>query len=180
MPVQRLLIVAFLAAGLVLAKTPEWDRAQAAFATADFKQTVAILEKAPRNDFDNALLLGRAYMELKRYGDAQGSFESATKLRPKSSEAQLWLGRAWGRMAEGNKLLAFGRARKAKTAFEQAVALDPKSLDALDDLFEYYFEAPSIVGGGLDKAERIAKQVQALDAAHGEDLLERVALERKK
>jgi len=164
----------------ILAKTPEWDRARAEFKAANFKQAVVILEKASKKDLDNLLLLGESYMELKRYGDALDVFEDATDLAPKSSGAQLWLGRAYGRLAEGNKLLAFGRARKAKTAFEKAVQLDPKNRDALDDLFEYYFEAPSIVGGGLDKAEGVAKQIGALDAAAGERLLARVAQERKK
>jgi len=164
----------------VIAKTPEWDRARAEFKASNFKQAASILEKASKKDLDNLLLLGESYMELKRYGDAVDVFEDATALAPKSSGAQLWLGRAYGRLAEGNKLLAFGRARKAKTAFEKAVQLDPKNRDALDDLFEYYFEAPGIVGGGLDKAEGVAKQIGALNAAAGERLLARVAQERKK
>jgi len=37
-------------------------------------------------------------------------------------------------------------------AFERAVALSPDSVDARADLAEFYLEAPSIVGGGQDKA----------------------------
>jgi cytochrome c-type biogenesis protein CcmH/NrfG len=90
----------------------------------------------------------------------------------------MWLGRAWGRLAESNKLLAFGRARKAKNAFEKAVQLDPKNVDAMSDLFEYYFEAPGVVGGGLDKAEAVAKMIVALEPEHGQRLLARVTKER--
>ena len=163
------------------AKTPEWERASALFEDSNFKQAAAILEKASPKDADNLLLLGRSYMALKEYGDAVDAFEKASGLAPKSSDAQLWLGRAWGRLAEeGSKLFAFGRARKAKNAFEKAVELDPKNRAALDDLFEYYFEAPGIVGGGLDKAEAVAKQIAGLDPARGERLLAKVAQERKK
>jgi cytochrome c-type biogenesis protein CcmH/NrfG len=171
----------FLAVSLsVLAKTPEWERAHQLFEADNFKQAAALLEKTSKKDADNQLLLGQTYMELKRWGDAVDAFDTVTKLQPTSSDAQLWLGRAYGRLAESNKLLALGRARKARTAFERAVQLDPKNRDALDDLFEYYFEAPGIVGGGLDKAETIAKQVAALDADHGKELLDRIARERKK
>jgi cytochrome c-type biogenesis protein CcmH/NrfG len=172
--------ILLLASFPLCAKTAEWDRARALIAASDFKQAAAVLEKVSKKDFDNALLLGQAYMELKKYGDAVDAFENATELAPKSSEAQLWLGRAWGRIAESNKFLAFVRARKAKSAFEKAVDLDPKNRDALDDLFEYYFQAPGIVGGGLDKAEGVAKRIAALDAKAGERLLARIAHERGK
>ncbi len=164
----------------LLAKTAEWERAHSFFEASDFKQAAALLEKASKKDFDNVLLLGQSYYELKKFGDAVDVLESAAEISPRSSEAQLWLGRAYGRLAEGNKLLAFGRARKARAAFEKAVELDPKNRDALDDLFEFYFEAPGIVGGGLDKAEAVAKQIAALDAEDGAELLARVARARKK
>jgi cytochrome c-type biogenesis protein CcmH/NrfG len=162
----------------LLGKTPEWQQAHALFEDSNFKQAAAVLEKASNKDVDNLLLLGQSYLELKKYSDAVSAFEKACALAPRNSDAQLWLGRAWGRLAESNKLLAFGRARKAKAAFEKAVQLDPKNRDALDDLFEYYFEAPGIVGGGLDKAEAIAKQIAVLDADDGASLLARVARKR--
>ncbi|MEO5923904.1 MAG: tetratricopeptide repeat protein [Bryobacteraceae bacterium] len=172
--------ILLLASLPLLAKTPEWDRAHTLFLSSDFKQAAAVLEKASRKDVDNLLLLGESYMELKKYSEAVDTFEKSTELAPKSSNAQLWLGRAWGRLAESNKLLGFGRARKAKSAFERAVELDPKNHEALDDLFEYYFEAPGIVGGGLDKAEAVAKRIAVLNPERGERLLAKVASERRK
>jgi tetratricopeptide (TPR) repeat protein len=181
MKVYRMRIGLILLAALpLLANSPEWIQARALFEESNFEQVVAILEKAPKKDYDNRLLLGRSYMQLKKYGDAVDAFDDATKIEPMSSEAQLWLGRAYGRLAEGNKLLAFGRARKAQSAFEKAVELNPGNRDALDDLFEYYFEAPGIVGGGLDKAEQVAKQIAVLHPADGKKLLDKVARERKK
>jgi len=180
MKVSMRICILLLTSLPLLAKTAEWERAHDLFEDSNFKQAAAILEKASKKDADNLLLLGQSYMELKQYGDAVEVLEKVTELSPKSSEAQLWLGRAWGRHAESNKLLAFSRARKARAAFEKAVLLDPKNREALDDLFEYYFEAPAIVGGGLDKAEGVAKQIAALDAADGEKLMARVARERKK
>lgn len=165
----------------VWAKTAEWDRAHALVQKGEYKQAVQILEKASSKDADNLVLLGEAWYGLKDYGKAIDKLEDAEKLAPKNSAVYLWLGRARGRQAEeGSKLLAFGRARGAKTAFEKAVELDPKNMDALDDLFEYYLEAPGIVGGGLDKAEDVAKKIAAIDKPKGDALLKKVADERKK
>jgi cytochrome c-type biogenesis protein CcmH/NrfG len=170
--------ILLLASLPLLGKTPEWERAHSLYQASDFKQAVAVLEKASRKDPDNLLLLGQSYIELKKYGDAVDVLEKSTEIEPKSSVLHMWLGRAWGRLAESNKLLAFGRARKAKNAFEKAVQLDPKNVDAMSDLFEYYFEAPGVVGGGLDKAEAVAKMIVALEPEHGQRLLARVTKER--
>ena len=77
-----------------------------------------------------------------------------------------WLGRAYGRLAEGASFLtALGYAKKTVRAFERAVELDHSNLEALSDVFEYYLQAPGIVGGGLDKAEEIARRIAGLNEA---------------
>jgi tetratricopeptide (TPR) repeat protein len=161
------------------AKTAEWDRARAMADAKQYKQAIAVLEKASQNDAENLELLGEAYYETKDYKKAVDVLERATELNPKSSNGQLWLGRAWGRRAESNKLMGLSWARKAKDGFEKAVSLDPFNSEALDDLFEFYLEAPGIVGGGLEKAEGVARKILQRDKAWGEKLLSKVAAKRK-
>ena len=161
------------------AKTAEWDRARQLMDSKQHKQAIAILEKAPQNDADNLELLGEAYYETKDYKRAVDVLEHAAELNPKSSNGQMWLGRAWGRRAESNKLMGLSWARKAKDGLEKAVSLDPFNSDALDDLFEFYLEAPGIVGGGLEKAESVAKKILPRDKAWGEKLLSKVAAKKK-
>lgn len=161
------------------AKTPDWDRAHELVDNEKYKQAIAILEKAPHNDADNLELLGECYYGVKDYKRAVEVLEQAVELAPKSSNAQLWLGRAWGRRAESNKLMGFSWARKTRDALEKAVLLNPRNSDALDDLFEFYLEAPGIVGGGLEKAEGVAKKVIQMDKAWGEKLLAKVAARKK-
>ena len=171
--------VLFLLALPLAAKTPEWDRARAFADAHDYKQAISILEKAPQNDPDNLELLGESYYHVKDYKRAVDVLEHAVELAPKSSNAQLWLGRTWGRRAESNKFMGFSWARKTRDALERAVLLDPRNSQALDDLFEFYLQAPGIVGGGLEKAEGVAKKIILIDKAWGEKLLAKVA-ERKK
>lgn len=164
----------------LLARTSEYERAQKLIGNEQYEQAAQVLEKAPQNDVDNLELLGEAYVGLKDFKKAIDVLDRAAGIAPTRSMIQVWLGRAWGHRAEANKLMAFSWARKAKDAFERAVALDGRNIDALDDLFEYYVNAPAIVGGGLDKAETVAKKIAMIDPDKGKRLMTVVSRERSK
>jgi tetratricopeptide (TPR) repeat protein len=51
-------------------------------------------------------------------------------------------------------------ALKVKAAFETAVAMDPNDGSAMNDLGEFYVDAPAVIGGGVDRAEALSDQVQ--------------------
>ncbi len=116
----------------------------------------------------------------------QGDFHQATDFLSKALEAAPtnsqyadWLGRAWGRRASSGGLPAAGYASKARGYFERAVQLDPKNKEALSDLFEYYLQAPRILGGGSDKAARIAEQIATIDPADGYAKRAKIAEKKK-
>ena len=91
-----------------------------------------------------------------------------------------WLGRAYGKRAESsNPLMAPGLASKARDAFEKAVELNPKNLDALSDMFDYYLEAPGFLGGGFDKALAVAERTAKLDPAQAYFEKAKLAQKRK-
>jgi tetratricopeptide (TPR) repeat protein len=114
------------------------------------------------NDGQAHLMLCRAYFSEQQTDDAVRACETAVKLMPKSSEAQDWMGRAYGVKANGaGPLTGLKLAHKVRESFEAAVALDPHSSAAADDLAEYYIGAPSVVGGGLDKADALASKIEA-------------------
>jgi len=95
-------------------------------------------------------------------------YEHAVSADPANSEYENWLGRAYGRRAEtSSPFTAPSLASKARQHFEKAVALNPKNREAVDDLFEYYLEAPGFLGGGLDKAAKLAEQIGEMDPAEG-------------
>ena len=110
--------------------------------------------------------VGKSYLmmgEPKRAGEA---FQKAVAAEPGRSDYHLWLGRAYGRRAEtSNPFLAPGLASKARQCFEKAVELNPRNAEALNDLFEYYVQAPGFLGGGLDKAAALSARIRQLDPA---------------
>ena len=96
------------------------------------------------------------------------------------STTVLWLGRAYGRRAETSFAVnAMSWAAKARQSFEKAVQLDPSNAEAVDDLFEYYLEAPGILGGGLDKAGSLIPTIAKRDQAEAYFARARVAEEKK-
>ena len=62
------------------------------------------------------------------------------------------------------QLLLAGRFRKE---IDAALALDPRDVQALRDLMEFYLVAPRVAGGAAEKAETIADRIRTIDAPEG-------------
>jgi tetratricopeptide (TPR) repeat protein len=111
-------------------------------------------------DGQGYLLLCRAFYAERQFDDAIHACETANQLLPNNSVAQDWLGRAYGIKADdGGIITGMQLAHKVHDAFEAAVNLNPHNEDAIDDLSEYYVSAPSVVGGGTDKADALADKI---------------------
>jgi tetratricopeptide (TPR) repeat protein len=121
------------------------------------------INSAP-NDAASYNFLCRAYFAVSNWDRAISACEKAVTLAPNNSEYHLWLGRTYGEKADASSFFtAAGLAKKVRTEFERAVALDPKSAVGRTDLAEFYLEAPGIVGGGQDKARAQAEALAQLD-----------------
>lgn len=167
-----------VSAGSLAAKTPEWDRAHELYQRTDYAQALSVLDRVPNKDVDTLQLIGQCHFMQGDYKQAGDAFEKALALAPRSSELHRLMGSVYGRRAEtGSMLTAPGNAKKARQYFEQALELDPNNREAASNLFEYYLEAPGFLGGGLDKAENLAKRIVTLDAPAGRHAL--AQLERK-
>jgi tetratricopeptide (TPR) repeat protein len=137
------------------------ERAEALYQRTDYAASIRVLEGDPAPDAPAYELNGKNYFMLGDYDKAVQFFEKARALNPGVSDYSLWLGRAYGRRAEtGGWLPAPARASKARQYFEAAVSLDPRNAEAMNDLFDYYLNAPGFLGGGADKAETIAKRIE--------------------
>jgi predicted Zn-dependent protease len=134
-----------------------------------------VVNQSPK-DAPSFNLLCRAYFMMEEWDRGIANCARAASLDPQNSSYQLWLGRLYGEKADRSSFVtAPGLAKKARTAFERAVELDPKSVEARMDLGEFYAEAPSIIGGGKDKARQQAEALMSLDRAIGHWVLARIA-----
>jgi len=175
--------VSALLLGLVwvaFAAGPDLDRARKFYDSTEFEQSLKVLQAASQKDAEVWELIGRNYYMLTDYRRASEALEKAATADPNNSGIALWLGRAFGRRAETSSVFTAPKhASKARQYFEKAVELNPKNLEALSDLLEYYLEAPGFLGGGFDKAQVVANKMSAIDAAEGYWAKAKLAEKRK-
>ncbi|HXM46147.1 MAG TPA: tetratricopeptide repeat protein [Bryobacteraceae bacterium] len=165
---------------LLAASVADLDQARKRYQLTDYDASLKILDAIQSKDAPVFELIGRNYYMQGEYKKATEILEKAVAAEPAKSEYELWLGRAYGRRAEtASPFTAPANAKKAREHFEKAVQLDPRNLDALSDLFEYYLEAPGFLGGGLDKAVGVSDRISAIDPAEGQWAEARLAEKKK-
>jgi tetratricopeptide (TPR) repeat protein len=168
-------------AGSASAKTPEWDRAYDLYQRTQYTQALTLLDRAHNKDADTLQLIGQCRLMQGDYKQAAEAFEKALALTPQSSELRRLMGTVYGRRAEtGSVFTAPGNARKARQYFEEAVQLDPNNREAVANLFEYYLEAPGFLGGGIEKAEELVRNIAKLNPAAALHAQAQLASKRKR
>jgi len=172
--------IAILILAALSASAGELAPAQALYERTEYREALQLLNAKGSRDPAELLLAGKSLFGIGEFKKAVETLQRAAGLAPSSSEIQHWLGKSYGRLAESSSFLtAPGHASNCRKAFEKAVALDGKNVLAMNDLFEYYLEAPGILGGGLDKAEALAERIGALDAAEYHYALAKIAEKRR-
>ena len=186
-PLSRSLLSAHIATSallLALMSPAAFAGTSLAAANADLQagkadEALALLGDALKSDPNNGEadnLLCRVQYTLQQFDQAAGNCEKAVRVNPQSARYHLWLGRAIGeRASRASFMSAFSLAKKTREEFEVAVRLDGQDADALSDLGEFYKEAPGIVGGGVDKANDVAKKLDAVDASRAHQLRAEIA-----
>lgn len=179
---RYLLLSGILFGSLALASgpVPELEQARKLYNYTDFNGSVNLLLPIAGKNGEILELIGRNYYMLGDYKKSSEFLEKAVAADPGSSGHVLWLGRAYGRRAETSSPLTAPRyASRARQAFEKAVELNPNNLEAINDLFEYYVEAPGFLGGGYDKAAALSVRIARIDPAEGHWAQSRLAEKRK-
>lgn len=167
-------------APLLAAAPGEFQKAEKLYSYTDYDGSLKLLLPLREKTPEVYELIGKNYYMEGDFKKATDFLEKAVAARPGDSEYVLWLGRDYGRRAEtSSPFTALGNAAKARQYFEKAVQLDPQNLEALNDLFEYYLEAPGFLGGGLDKAANLIARISELDAAEGHYAQARIAERHK-
>jgi len=125
-------------------------------------------------------LLCRVRFQLEQWGQAQNACQQAVNLSNKNSDYFMWLGRVMGQVASHASFIsAYGDAKKSLSAMQTAAQLNPQNGPALSDLGDYYAQAPGIAGGGMDKAQQIASQLDKVDPARAAQLRGDMAMQQK-
>jgi tetratricopeptide (TPR) repeat protein len=122
----------------------------------------------------------RVLFTLEHWDSAARECEEAVRMDGGNSGYHMWLGRALGEKASRASFMsAFSEAKRVRAEFETAARLDPRNAEALADLGEFYSSAPGVVGGGEDKANRVAVELDSVDPARAQELRGRIAESNK-
>lgn len=177
---MRTLVLISLISATLVAAASDYDRALDLYKHTEYQASLKVLQHVKEKDAAALALMGQNYFMVGDAKHATDFFQKAVAADPNNSVYYHWLGRAYGRRAEtSNPFSALGHASKTRQSFEKAVELDPKNSEAINDLFEYYLEAPGFAGGGLDKAAHIAERIAEKDPAEGNYARARIAEKRK-
>lgn len=171
------LLALFLAAAIPIPLAAESPREL--YQKTEYRAALAALNPGASEDPSVWHLAGRAHYQLREYKQAQEFFEKAAEAEPAKSEHVHWLGKTLGRRAETSSFITAPKyAVDCRKAFEKAVELDPKNVEAWSDLLEYYLSAPGFLGGGTEKAAAAAERIGQLDKAEGQFAQARLAEKR--
>ena len=175
-----LLVAAFSALIAVIPTAPPTlQQAGAALQAGEADHALSLLNALPESA-EARNLRCRVFYTLEQWDSAQRECEAAVRMESSNSLYHLWLGRALGEKADRASFLsAYSLGKRVRDEFETAARLNPQSAEALADLGEFYYEAPSIVGGGDDKAYRVADDLARFAPARAHELRGRIAEHRK-
>ena len=154
-------------------------KANASLQAGQADQTLLLLNSLPPSAEVHNLRC-RVHYALEHWDAAGSECEQAVKMDGQNSLFHMWLGRALGEKASRASFVnAFSLAKRVCAEFETAVRLDPRNAEALADLGEFYASAPGVVGGGTDKAEKVATELDQVDEVRAHELRARIAEGRK-
>ena len=138
-----------------------------------------------RNDLserESQSLLGRLSEQHESLELAVEMLEDALDDAPDNALLQQYFGQLSCMLAghaDTGMLSKASYAGDCREALETATTLNPKLLTAWQGLFDFYRMAPAVVGGGIDKAERVIERIAALDPAQAEVARAGLALQQE-
>ncbi|HYK41210.1 MAG TPA: tetratricopeptide repeat protein [Thermoanaerobaculia bacterium] len=178
--------LAFVTCGILAARAApaaapcRLEEGTALFEARKFPDARRALEPCAATDAKASLYVGRAWLAQNDFEHAIPAFEKAVALEPKSSDAHMWLGRAMAqKAAKANVFQQASLAGKIHKEFDQAVVLDPASVEARLSLMDFYLLAPGIMGGSVAKAQEQAAEIRRRDPLKGYQAAGKIAENEK-
>jgi tetratricopeptide (TPR) repeat protein len=169
-------------AALAQGEPEQLAQANAALQAGEADKALALLRTLaqPGGKAEAYNLKCRVEYALEQWDRAASDCQQAVKLDGQDSDDHMWLARAVGEKASRASFLsAYSLAKQVRVEFEEAVRLNPRNAAALSDLGEFDYSAPGFLGGGIDKAETMAAQLERIDPARAHELRGRIAEQRK-
>ena len=120
------------------------------------------------NNLKTIEYLGDIHGYFKNWDKAIFYYEKLKNTKPNQANYFYKYGGVLGMKAkESNKFVALSMIGDVKSAFEKAISLNPKHIEARWALIELYLQLPGIVGGSERKANRYAEELYKISPVDG-------------
>ena len=129
-------------ARIPLAARQDFDNGRAALAKKNYKEGIALLEKATQgysNFFEAQLLLGIAHMDLKEWDKAEQALQRTLEIKPQYAPAMIYLGEVYWRQK---------RYPDAEQTLREGLKLDEKSWHGQFTLGRLYWDMGEVAKAG--------------------------------
>jgi len=124
--------------------------------------------KKDENNAEANYYTGRIFLRLRDQDEAADYLEKAVELDENNADYHYWLGNAIIMRAQNaNVFKRAWLAKKAIKQFEKTVEIDSAHLRGHIGCANFYLRAPSIMGGGKDKAQKSIDKISELDPIQG-------------
>jgi tetratricopeptide (TPR) repeat protein len=148
-----------------------FDKAEKLFQQNNFAAAKPLFEdflKENPNHLKSLEYLGDMYGAEKNWDKAKSYYEKLKTLKPTEANYYFKYGGVLGMKAKNaNKFAALGMIPEVKAAFEKAITLNPKHIQARWALVELYIQLPGIVGGSERKARKYSDELLAISPVDG-------------
>lgn len=165
--------VVFLAVAPFLAPAQTVEEGLSFYNKREWEEAKRVFEEVLKKDEKNAEAHYRLGMILliprfRNVDEAVEHTEEAVELNPSNADYQYGLGAAYGTEARDAGIFRQAiLAPKVKKAFERAVQLNPKHIEARVGLAQYYKQAPGIMGGDEEQAWKELDALVQIDEIRG-------------
>lgn len=148
-----------------------FDKAEKLFKENKFEQAQSIFEsvlKTNPSDLKTIEYLGDIAGRNKSWDKAIIYYKNLVQLKPSEANYYYKYGGVLGMKAtQVNKFKALGMIDEVKGAFEKAIVLNPKHIEARWALIELYIQLPGIVGGSQSTAIKYSNELFRLSPVDG-------------
>lgn len=164
--IAALLYLSFFVSLANASALPSDDALDAMFQAQDYESIVKALEPIPSKTPKqyNVLISALMNTDLDDAEDMAAQFVDDHKDNYRAYHMQA---NVMGAQAMDSVFSALGYAKKAKASLQKAIEVAPDEIEVYQALMQFYIVAPSIAGGDIDEAKKLADKITQMDVLEG-------------
>lgn len=169
---KKLTLLTLLVSTLSIPALASIEQGITAFESGNLELAEKILSQESDNSYQKYLYLAKIALKMGNIDDAEDYSDKAIELNSKDAYAQFVYGEIMAKQAETASIFSvMGYIKKVKTAFTAAVNLEPQNTKYHRTLILFHINAPSMVGGDIDEALKLAQNLKKFDDLSGTSAL---------